>query len=116
MSIKLPADINSFLAEKDQLAELLPLAVMLFERDVQSAGDDIALDKNAIVDIYIFRDLVKDILHRSGGFTSEKVMRLLYRVDVPMQRTADAIGDETKLAEQIIIRELQKAWTRKYFG
>ncbi|HTL82377.1 MAG TPA: hypothetical protein VL651_11765 [Bacteroidia bacterium] len=113
---ELPSNIHSFLSHPDLLVELLPVAVELFGKDLDSSG----IENNSLhaKDIYEFRDAALTVIRSNGGIASEKIMRLLYRVDVLQRKTEAVMSDsdpETALAEQMVIRELQKAWTRKLF-
>ncbi|MBI3510566.1 MAG: hypothetical protein HY064_07870 [Bacteroidetes bacterium] len=116
MTNTLPENINDFVECGDLLKELLPVAVKLFHGDLLSSGIETEFRENVVADIFSFRDEIKLIIHVNGGFASEKVMRLLYRVDVSQKKTERVAGNESLLAEEIVTRELQKAFTRKFYG
>lgn len=116
-----PDRAPSSISETDTVRILLPKAVEILQRDLQLSNIDCDLSAFTM-DVFRLRDAVTPLVERTGGPGSEAFYRLLYRVDIPeskivaLLQASSAEPIMARISELLIIRALQKAWTRAKFG
>lgn len=117
----LPDNPNFSLEQNDLVASLLPDAIQLLENDFNTSGIDAEFAGKIFGDVFDLRELIAQLITKTGGPSSEKFYRLLYRVDIPeakIKSLLNSTGDlpfELKVAELMIIRALQKAYFRRKY-
>ena len=111
----------SSLNETELVEALLPSAIKILQNDFHLSGIECYLH-NFQGDVFHLRNSIVPLVERTGGPGSEIFYRLLYRVDIPESKVAEALsnGGDTPIpviiSELLIIRALQKAWYRAKFG
>ncbi len=119
--MNLPNHAPSSLHETDVIKQLLPSAIQILQNDFLLSGLECSLD-NFQGDVFLLRDSIVPCVNRTGGPGSEAFYRLLYRVDIPETKVAEALSTEGNtpvaviISELLVIRALQKAYYRLKFG
>jgi hypothetical protein len=109
------------LDETDSVYALLPDAIVLMENDFLTSGMEIKLQGKIFGDVFDLRDLLSKEVQKTGGPGSEHFYRLLYRADIPETKLKQLLIEdselafESRVAELLIIRALQKAFFRKKY-
>lgn len=118
--MNLPNHAPSSLHETDVIKHLLPTAIQILQNDFLLSGIECYLN-NFQGDVFHLRASIVPLVERTGGPGSEAFYRLLYRVDIPEAKVAEALssaGDTSIpviISELLIIRALQKAYYRLKF-
>lgn len=118
--MNLPNHAPSSLHETDVIKHLLPTAIQILQNDFHLSGIECYLS-NFQGDVFHLRDSIAPLINRTGGPGSEVFYRLLYRVDIPESKVAEALsngGDvpiPVVISELLVIRALQKAYYRLKF-
>jgi hypothetical protein len=100
---------------------LLPQALIILQNDFLLSGIECYLS-HFQGDVFHLRNSLVPVIERTGGPGSEAFYRLLYRVDIPEAKVAEALssgGDSpimVIISELLIIRALQKAYYRLKFA
>ncbi len=121
MEDNFPSTPNFSLEQNDLVESLLPDAIQLLENDFITSGIDVRLSGKIYGDVFDLRDVIAQLLAKTGGPGSEQFYRLLYRVDIretkirELLATAPERSFDSKVAEMLIIRSLQKAFFRRKY-
>lgn len=119
--MNLPSRAPSSLHESDLVNALLPQAVKILQNDFTLSNIDCDLS-HFVGDVFGLRSALVPLVESTGGPGSETFYALLYRVDIPETRIAEALRTTSDqpimvvIAELLIIRALQKAYYRMRFS
>lgn len=117
----LPDKPPSSLAESELVNLLLPDAVGILENDFLTSGIDIKISGKIFGDVFDLRELIAKAVSKTGGPSAEQFYRLLYRVDIPESKIKALLNEEVgepfeiRVAELLIVRALQKAFSRRKY-
>lgn len=118
--MNLPDHAPSSLQESDIVHTLLPKAIEILQKDFELSN--IACNLSPTDDVFALREQLIPVIEKTNGPGSEAFYRLLYRVDIPESKVAEALqvaSDQpimSRISEMLIIRALQKAWYRSKFA
>lgn len=116
----LPAFTQENLDAYYRRADLINQTANQIIKDFEWYGMEIKFsgkEENAYTELF---DQIKPAIETLLNNNAEKLMEVLYRIDVNEKKLADAGSDKTNVSEVItdliIRRELQKVVTRNYFS
>jgi hypothetical protein len=110
------------LEQNDIVNLLLPDAIKILENDFITSGMELSISGKIFGDVFDLRDLIAKEIMKTGGPLSEQFYRLMYRADIPEAKVKELLNEEitasfeTRIAELLIIRCLQKAFFRKKYS